>query len=59
MFGLGLGELAVVSVILLVFFGPKKLPELAKGFGQAIREFKNAGKEDTNLKINNDRNNNV
>lgn len=43
MFGLGVGELVVVGIILLFFFGPKKLPELGKGIGQAIREFKKSG----------------
>lgn len=43
MFGLGMGELIVVGVILLFFFGPKKLPELGKGIGQALREFKKSG----------------
>ena len=43
MFGLGMGELVVVGVILVFFFGPKKLPELGKSIGQAIREFKKSG----------------
>lgn len=43
MFGLGMGELIVVGVILVFFFGPKKLPELGKSIGQAIREFKKTG----------------
>jgi TatA/E family protein of Tat protein translocase len=42
MFGLGMGELIVIAVIALIFIGPKKLPELAKGIGQGIREFKHA-----------------
>ncbi len=46
MFGLGGGEIAIVVIIVVLFFGPKKLPQLGKGIGQAIREFKNAG---TNL----------
>ena len=45
MFGLGMGELALISVILLFFFGPKKLPELAKGLGQSIKEFKKGREE--------------
>lgn len=43
MFGLGVGEIAIVVLIVVLFFGPKKLPQLGKGLGQAIREFKNAG----------------
>jgi sec-independent protein translocase protein TatA len=33
-------EIAVVLIIALVIFGPKKLPELGRGLGQGIREFK-------------------
>lgn len=45
MFGLGMGELALIALIVLFFFGSKKLPELGKGIGEAIREFKKAGNE--------------
>lgn len=45
MFGLGAGELFLIFVIALLFLGPKKLPELAKGLGQAIREFQKARDE--------------
>ena len=44
MFGLGFGELLVVMIIALIFIGPKKLPELAKGLGKGLREFQNATK---------------
>ena len=44
MFGLGLGELIVIFIIALIFVGPKKLPQLAKGLGQGLREFQNATK---------------
>ncbi|MDD4976194.1 MAG: twin-arginine translocase TatA/TatE family subunit [Bacteriovorax sp.] len=46
MFGLGIGELLLIFGLLCLFFGPKKIPELAKGMGQAIKEFKNARKDD-------------
>jgi TatA/E family protein of Tat protein translocase len=42
MFGLGIGEVLVVLVIALIFIGPKKLPELAKGLGKGFREFQGA-----------------
>ena len=41
-FNLGGGEIILVLAIALILFGGKKLPELAKGLGQGIREFKNA-----------------
>jgi len=37
---LGMTELMVILVILLLLFGGRKLPELAKGLGQSIRAFK-------------------
>lgn len=42
MFGLGWGEIVLIIAVLLLFFGAKKLPELAKGLGQGIKEFKKA-----------------
>lgn len=48
MFGLGMGEMIVILLIVLFFLGPKKIPQLAKGLGEGIKEFKNsmASKED-------------
>lgn len=45
-FGLGPTELVVILLILLVLFGGSKLPGLAKGLGQSIKEFKKAAKEE-------------
>jgi sec-independent protein translocase protein TatA len=42
MFGLGVQELIIIFVIIMVLFGAKKLPEMGKGLGRGIREFKNA-----------------
>ena len=44
MFGLGFGELLLIFLIALIFIGPKKLPELAKGLGKGLREFQKANK---------------
>ena len=41
-------DLIVILLIILVLFGAKKLPELAKGMGQAVREFQKAKDEFTN-----------
>jgi len=48
---LGLPELIVIAAVALLVFGPKRLPELAKGLGKGIRDFKKAleGKEEENL----------
>jgi len=45
MFGLGTQEIIILFLALLLIFGGKKLPELAKGLGKGIREFKKATKE--------------
>ena len=44
-FGLGGAELLVILCIALLLFGGKKLPDLAKGLGKSIREFKKAAAE--------------
>jgi sec-independent protein translocase protein TatA len=44
--GVGPTELIIILVILLLLFGGSKLPSLAKGLGQSIKEFKNAAKDD-------------
>jgi sec-independent protein translocase protein TatA len=46
-FNLGGGEIVVIAVVFLVLFGGKKLPEMAKGLGEGIRNFKQAVKEPT------------
>ena len=43
---LGATEIIVILVIVLLLFGGKKIPELMKGLGNGIKEFKNASKED-------------
>lgn len=43
--GIGFTELIVILVIILILFGPGKLPEIGKALGKGIREFKDAQKE--------------
>ncbi len=58
MFNLGPAEILVIAIAVILIFGPKKLPELAKGIGKGIRNFKkalegkdeNEAKEDSNSK---------
>ncbi|MFL0163081.1 MAG: twin-arginine translocase TatA/TatE family subunit [Aquirufa ecclesiirivi] len=43
--GLGGGELLLIGLAILLFFGGKKLPELMRGLGKGIREFQDAKNE--------------
>ena len=43
---LGGGELIVILIVVLVLFGGKKIPEMAKGLGEGIKNFKHAVKAD-------------
>jgi sec-independent protein translocase protein TatA len=43
--GLGGMEVALIVIAILLFFGAKRIPELAKGLGRGIREFKDASQE--------------
>jgi TatA/E family protein of Tat protein translocase len=45
MFNIGLPEMLIILAIALIVFGPNKLPELARAFGKAMREFKKATEE--------------
>lgn len=44
-FGIGLPEMAVIMVVALLIFGPKKLPEIGRSLGKTIRSFQEASKE--------------
>ena len=46
MFGIGMPELIIILVIILVIFGPGKLPQLGSAMGGAIRSFKKAAEEE-------------
>jgi len=55
MFGLSIGEIALICVVALIILGPKKLPELAKGLGKGIKDFQKAlrdgGSDDDESKV--------
>ncbi|HWP83308.1 MAG TPA: twin-arginine translocase TatA/TatE family subunit [Bacteroidota bacterium] len=46
MFGnLGAGEIILIVLFALIFFGAKKIPELAQGLGKGLREFRKAARD--------------
>ncbi len=47
LFDVGGGQIILILLLVLIFFGARKLPELAKGLGQGIKEFKKATREVT------------
>lgn len=47
---LGIPELVIILVIVIVIFGANRLPELGRGIGKGIRNFKDASKEGTDTK---------
>jgi sec-independent protein translocase protein TatA len=44
MFAIGQYEILIIAGIIVLLFGAKKVPELCKGLGQGVKEFKNASK---------------
>ncbi|MEM1366573.1 MAG: TatA/E family twin arginine-targeting protein translocase [Cyanobacteria bacterium P01_H01_bin.15] len=44
-FGIGLPEMALIMVVALLIFGPKKLPEIGRSLGKAIKGFQQASQE--------------
>ena len=44
----GGGEWIIIAIVILVLFGGRKIPELMRGLGSGIKEFKNARKEESN-----------
>ncbi len=51
MFGMGIGELLVILVIVLIIFGAGKLPEIGEGLGRGIRNFRKAVKTPDEIDI--------
>jgi len=52
---IGIQELLLILLIVLVLFGAKKIPELAKGLGIGVKEFRKAAKELDNKELDNDK----
>lgn len=48
MFGLQPTHILIIAIVALVFFGPSRLPELARSIGKSMREFQGAMKEGAN-----------
>ena len=44
---LGIGELSIIFVIILIIFGPGKLPDVMKAMGSGVKQFRDASKEIT------------
>jgi sec-independent protein translocase protein TatA len=42
---LGVTEILLIGLVIMIFFGSKKIPEIAQGLGKGIREFKKAARE--------------
>lgn len=48
LFALGVPEIILIVLALLLFFGGRKIPELMRGLGKGMKEFKSAQREDDN-----------
>lgn len=51
---IGPGSWVLIAVVVLLLFGGKKIPELMRGLGSGIKEFKDASKEDSDKKTTTD-----
>jgi len=51
MFGLGTGELIIILVIVVILFGAARLPQIGKGIGEAIKNFKKASSEPNEIDV--------
>jgi len=45
MLGLGVGEIVLILALLVLFFGAKKIPQIAQGLGEGIRNFRSSVKD--------------
>lgn len=45
MFGLGVGEIVLLIALFVLLFGAKRIPQIAKGLGEGIRNFRSSVKE--------------
>ena len=52
MFGIGLQEVLIIALIILLFFGGRKIPELMRGLGRGVKSFKEGMKDDFDGKEN-------
>jgi sec-independent protein translocase protein TatA len=52
---IGAWQIAVIVLVVLLLFGGKKIPELMRGLGSGIKEFKDASKEDEKLEEKNEK----
>jgi len=48
LFTMGGTEWIIIALVVLLLFGGKKIPELMRGLGKGVKEFKDASKEDSN-----------
>lgn len=51
MFGIGTQEILLIALVVLLFFGGKKIPEMMKGLGKGVRSFKEGMKESEELGV--------
>lgn len=57
MFGLGTQELMLILIIVVILFGATRLPQIGRGIGEAIRNFKKATSEKDEIDVTPKRNN--
>jgi sec-independent protein translocase protein TatA len=48
---IGATEIIIIAIIILLLFGGRKIPELMKGLGRGMKEFKDAQKDDENAEV--------